>query len=992
MNGPGGAGGQPAGTEQAGAPGGGAPPGDALLARLGGDPRQGRSALSALGLWSSSGPLPAAGPAVDLIRASPNVDRSTWAIGRIAEQHGAGVLAPHELLRRVAVVCGSSDALADLCVTHPAALAILDGDLAPAGPAEIRLSCHRALEGAADPAAALTLVQRLGLLRVAARDLLGFVSTVTAAAELADLAAGVLSAALDVVADPTVRLCVIGMGKLGGRELNVVSDVDVLFVHEGDAAAATKVVEAFLRLLGTATPDGVAYDVDANLRPEGRDGPLTRTLESYRAYYDRWALTWEQQALLKARPIAGDEALGAAFVALAEPYVWPDRRAADDVGAIQRMKGTVEGSAAVRKAGARQVKLAPGGIRDIEFAVQLLQLVHGRHDRSLRSPASMPALRALAEGGYVDDGDANLFADAYEFLRTVEHRLQLRKLRRTHVVPRDDAAREQLARSCGFRPIAAASALEQFDRTYARTQAAVRRLHEKLFYRPLLDRFAELSTADQLALPTATLSEEQAADRLVALGFRDGRRALVAIGALADGLSRRARLMRTLLPALLPVLASTPDPDGGLDGLRALTDKLESAPSFLRTLRDDPPVGEVLATVLGRSRRVGQWLEREPELIPGLTDDRLAEPGTLEGYTRTAQGLLRRGEGVTRTADALRRFTRREVARIAVRELTGRATARDVGRELTDLADAALDAGLGLAAGSAPVRLAIIGLGKLGGAELSYASDLDVLVVFEPAPQRAAALDVVSQLIKVLAEITPEGQAFLVDLDLRPEGRGGPLARTLASTRTYYTEHAEPWELQALTQARHVAGDADLGAALLDGLAPLVYPVDLPAERLTAMRRMKARVEAERAGGRRRRGGGARGERVDLKLGQGGMADVEWTAQLLQLRHGGRHPSLQRPGALSVLPELAALDLVGAEDAAWLTDGYLLLARVRNALYLRGARDPSILPARPDELDRLAQTLGYPAPGGQSFLEDLTRTMRRVRKVHERLFYDETGR
>ncbi|MGM0817987.1 MAG: bifunctional [glutamine synthetase] adenylyltransferase/[glutamine synthetase]-adenylyl-L-tyrosine phosphorylase [Actinomycetota bacterium] len=967
-------------------------PTSGLLARLGGDARAAEDALRALGLWDGDRPAAEAAPVVDLIAASPNVERATRAIARVAECHGRRVLSSHELVRRLAVVAGTSEALADVCVAHPAAIAILEGDLAPAEPDEVRRACHTALLDAAEPARALTVVQRLGLLRVAARDLLGLASTSTAAAELADLASGVLAAGLDVVGDPAVRLTVIGMGKLGGRELNYVSDVDVMFVHEGEHAAATRVVEAFLRLLGESTPEGRAYDVDANLRPEGRDGPLSRTLEGYRAYYDRWALTWEQQALLKARPVAGDEELGARFTALAEPYVWPDRRQGSDVDEIQRMKSTVESSAAVRKAGARQVKLAPGGIRDIEFAVQLLQLVHGRHDPGLRSPTTLEALAALAEGGYVDDGDANLFADAYDFLRTVEHRLQLRKLRRTHVVPDDDTERDRLARSCGFRPIRAATALEQFDREYTRVQGYVRRIHEQLFYRPLLDRFAELSSAEQLAFApddATGLSREQAAARLAALGFADGDRAMGVLADLAEGVSRRARLLRTLLPALLPVLAAAPDPDGGLEGLRSLADRLEGAPAFLRTLRDNPPVGEVLATVLGRSRRVGEWLEREPELISGLTDEGLAEPVDAATHARTAEGLLRRGDSAERTADALRRLKRRGIARIAVRDLTGRASVEEVGAELTGLADASLDAGLALAARDLPVRFAVLGMGKLGGGELSYASDLDVILVFEPGERRREALDAVTGLVKSLSDITAEGQAFRVDLDLRPEGRDGPVARTLESTRIYYAEHAEPWELQAMTQARVVAGEQALGEELLASVEPLVYPPRLPAERLTAMRRMKARVEAERDKGRRRRAlGVARGDRIDLKLGLGGLADVEWTVQLLQLRLGGEHPEVRRPGALGALAALAGLGAVDGRDAAWLADGYRLLARVRNTLYLVGARDPSLLPAGPGELDRLAQTLGYDAPGGQDFVEDLTRHMRRVRKVHERLFYD----
>ena len=971
-------------------------PAAALLARLGVGAAEAVPMLTTIGGWDHEGPTDRGPAIVDALVDSPNIDRALPVVARVAETHGARVFDDTEVLRRVAVVAGSSDALAELCVMHRSALWVLGADLSPDSSDDVRRHCHTALDGADDPAAALAVVQRLGLLRVASRDLLGLADTPTAAAELADLASGVLAAALDTVADYHVRVAVIGMGKLGGRELNYVSDVDVMFVHQGDADLARRVAERFLRLLSTVTPEGQAFDVDANLRPEGRDGPLSRTLEAYRSYYDRWAHTWEYQALLKARPIAGDEELGDGFMRLAEAHVWPDRRPGSDVDDIQRMKSSVETSSAVRKAGARQVKLAPGGLRDIEFAVQLLQLVHGRHDPALRSPNTLVALRALADGGYIDDGDASLFDDAYRFLRTVEHRVQLRKLRRSHVVPDEDTERYRLARSCGFRDIQTATALEQFDRELARVQGYVRRIHEQLFYRPLLARFAELTSADQLPLPSegaAGLSEDVATERLAALGFADGARAVRELEALAGGVTRRARLLRTILPALLPVLADSPDPDAGLARFRSLADRLESAPAFLRTLRDNPPVGETLARVLGSSRLVGEWLQREPELIGQLTDDGLASGGDIEKYRRTAHGLLRRGDDAERTADALRRFKRREVARIAVRDLTDRVGVEETAAELSALAEASLDAGMAMSAADVPVRFVALGMGKLGGGELGYASDLDVIIAFEPSERRTEALEAVTGLVRTLSDITAEGQAFRVDLGLRPEGRDGPVARSVDSTRTYYQEHAQPWEYQALTQARVVAGDAELGEELLAAVEPLVYPERLSRQRLIAIRQMKARVEKERSATRGRKAIGVqRGDRVDLKLGPGGLSDVEWTVQLLQLQHGGRRPTLRRPGTVAGLRALESEAVIHGQDASWLADGYRLLSRVRNLLYLGGARDPSVLPPGVGDLDRLAQTVGYPAPGGQALAEDLGRTMRRVRKVHERLFYGASAR
>ena len=923
----------------------------------------------------------------------------TEAAARILERLGerAGGL-DDEARHRLGVVATASPALGRLLVADELALPVLLGDLGPASAADAQADAAGAAAAADRPALGLAGAQRRGLLRVAARDLLGLAGTPQVTVELSDLAQGVLAAALEMV-EPPVPLAVIAMGKLGGRELNYVSDVDVIFVGGEDWTAAGRRAEQFLRLARDVTPVGHTYEVDPNLRPEGKDGPLVRTLESYRAYYERWAKQWEFQALLKARPLAGDAALGDAFMRMAEPYVWPDRLDPEAVAEIQRLKGVVESSREVVRAGARQVKLAPGGLRDIEFAVQLLQLVHGRHDTTLRSGNTLQGLAALAEGGYVDDDDARAFGDAYVFLRTVEHRLQLVNLRRTHTLPESDDERLTLAEGLGF------DGVDAFDVELRRVQGLVRTIHSKLFYRPLLTRFAQLSAAEQLG-DGHGLDRDAARERLEALGFGDPAGALRHLAALAEGLSRRAKVMRTVLPAVLPTLAAAPDPDRGLAALRSLADQLGDAPFVLQTLRDNPPVADLLARVLGSSELVGRWLERQPEVLRLLADSaELARPYDRRDYQRLVEGLRRRGDAEG-TADALRRLRRREVARVAIRDLGGLTDVVGVAGELSALAESFLQAAVEHVvelSGNPDLRLAVIGMGKLGGSELGYASDLDILLVAEPSEALADAEEAAEALLKLLSGITPEGQAFLVDANLRPEGKDGALARSLAAYRAYYERWGEPWEMQALTQARFVAGDRALGRAFVSALQDLVYPASVPAERLTAVRRMKARVERERGGGQQARlvrpGTGARpggprrqagrdDARVDLKLGPGGMADVEWTAQLLQLREGGRLPALRRAGALAVVQACVDEGVLPAEDGAWLVEGWTFLAGLRNALYLAGARQANLLPVSPQELERLARMRGYASPGAQALREDVTRTMRRVRRVHERHFYD----
>ena len=952
-----------------------------------------------------------------------NPDRARVALDRIAEQDTQALeRLGDEGIGRLAVVAAVSEPLVEIVARKGRLADALGGDLRARSARDVEHGCLAALASADEPAAVLAIEQRMGLLRIAARDLLGLATTPQVAAELADLAQGVLSAAAELVCgDSGARLAIIAMGKLGGRELNYVSDVDVIFVGSDEGwAASQKAAEQLMRLMAHITPDGRAYEVDANLRPEGKDGSLVRSLDSYRAYYERWAKTWEFQALLKSRHLAGDETLGAAFVELVEPFVWPDRLDAEAVGEIQRMKGVVETSTSVRRAGARQVKLAPGGLRDIEFAIQLLQLVHGRHDESLRSANTLEALAALAAGGYVGEEDANEFSHAYVFLRTVEHRLQLANLRRTHTLPENADERRRLARTvAALLPVDGPEAqvgrdlLERFDAELARIQGQVRRLHEKLFYRPLLARFAQLSAADQLPVggegDEPRLAPEAARDRLAALGFATPDAALKHLDALAGGMTRRAQLFRTVLPAILPTLAGAPDPDGGLAALRSLADRTQESPYLLRTLRDHPPVADMLARVLGASQLVGRWLERQPEVLGLLPDTAgLERRLAADEYARLADGLRRRSGGVGDVGEALRRMRRREAARIAVRDLAQLADVLDVASELSGLAQACLQAAVDHVVPEG-VTMAVIGMGKLGGSELGYASDLDILLVAEPADAREQADQAAEQLLDLLSAVTPEGQAFHVDLNLRPEGKDGPLVRTLSSYRTYYERWGETWELQALTQARVVAGDRSLGRAFISALTDLVYPVDVPVKRLVDVRTMKARVERERAGrsggpitprirgrtlsptgrlGAQRPSTAAAGAKVDLKLGPGGLMDIEWTVQLLQLRSGGRLPGLRRPGALAAIAACVDEGVLDATDGEWLEQGWRMLSGLRNAAYLAGHRDTHLLPANTRDMDRLAAMVGYGRPGGQQLSEDVARVMRRVRKVHQRCFYD----
>jgi glutamate-ammonia-ligase adenylyltransferase len=813
--------------------------------------------------------------------------------------------------------------------------------------------------------------KRRELLRIAVRDLLGLADMPSVGRELADLAQVCLEGALGVV-EPDVDLAIIGMGKLGGRELNYASDIDVLFVHEGDSNAAERAARAVLSIMSSSTADGIVFRTDANLRPEGRQGPLTRTLESYVSYYDEWARNWEFQALVKARPVAGHVELAHRFMAVATPRVWPEKLDPDAIREIRAMKERAEEITERKGIGARELKRGPGGIRDIEFAVQLLQLVHGRDDESVRSPTTLDALLELADGGYIERADADRLDRAYRFLRTVEHRLQLYDEQQTHLIPSDEQARVRLARVLGYRDSPERTALERFEAEHRDHQRAVRSIHERLFFAPLLDTLAG----------TGPLSPEAAEERLAAFGFTDVERTRAAVRELAVGLTRRSRVMRELLPVILGWLSETPDPDLGLLQLRRLTEGPARSASLATTFRDAPGAAERTCHLLGASRVVGDALRRHPEYVDALDDDdALAVETTRAELVADAFGTLEwRGDEEQRR-EGLRRFKRRELLQIATRDLLGYARLEATERELTALAEACLEAALASLRPSVP--FAVIGMGRLGGAELSYASDIDVMFVYDgdTASDFHEAEQVAARLVQEIGATTAEGQTFRIDARLRPEGNQGPLARSIGGFRRYYAQWGLTWERQALTKARFVAGDTALGARFAELATEFVYEQPMTDDDVREIRRMKARIERERI---------PPGEdpQFHLKLGRGSLSDVEFTVQLLQLVHGGEHPDVRVPGTIDALERLRAHALLEPDDVEVLEEAYRFCERARNAHYLQTAQPSDALPTDRNELVRLALLLGYVHRPHSVLRDDYRRVTRRARRVVERVFYD----
>ncbi|MFJ9579395.1 bifunctional [glutamine synthetase] adenylyltransferase/[glutamine synthetase]-adenylyl-L-tyrosine phosphorylase [Streptomyces sp. NPDC101191] len=933
---------------------------------------------------------------VRLVEAQPVADRPTLT---------TTLLSAKPFRDRLLGVLGASEALADHLARHPRDWQTLvtyeAADLHP-GVAEF----ERGL-GEADDPVSLRVAYRRCLLAIAARDVCGTIDVAQTAAELADLATATLRAALALAraAAPEdavqCRLSVIAMGKCGGHELNYVSDVDVIFVGEAadgvDEAkalqAATRLASHLMRICSETTVEGTIWPVDANLRPEGRNGPLVRTLSSHLAYYQRWAKTWEFQALLKARAVAGDQELGAAYIEAVSPLVWQAAERENFVADVQKMRRRVVDNIPAGQVD-RELKLGPGGLRDVEFAVQLLQLVHGRSDGTLHSGTTLDALASLAAGGYVGRADAAQLDEAYRFLRAMEHRIQLHRLRRTHLVPEGEEDLRRLGRSLGLRtdPVA------ELNREWRRHAAVVRRLHEKLFYRPLLDAVAQLAPGE------IRLSPKAAGQRLEALGYADPTAALRHLEALSSGVTRKAAIQRTLLPVLLGWFADSADPDAGLLGFRKVSDALGKTPWYLRLLRDEGAAAENLARVLSAGRLAPDLLLRAPEAVAILGDPEGLRPRGREHLEQEVLAAVGRAGGAEQAVAAARGVRRRELFRTAAADLIGSYGTEDnpresdpgelvdrVGKAVTDLNAATLAGALRAVVRAEwgeelPTRFAVIGMGRFGGHELGYGSDADVLFVHEPREgvdeQEAAraAGRVVTEMRRLL-QLPTADPPLLIDADLRPEGKNGPLVRTIKSYDAYYRRWSLVWESQALLRAEPMAGDKELGERFLELIDPLRYPAEgLDEDAVREIRRLKARMETERL---------PRGADPTLhaKLGRGGLSDVEWTVQLLQMRHGSAEPGLRTTRTREALAAARAAGLMGTDEAQILDEAWVLASRVRNAVMLVRGRPGDTFPSEPRELAAVGRYLGYGPGRVGEMVDDYRRVTRRARAVVDDLFY-----
>ncbi|NLA09212.1 MAG: bifunctional [glutamine synthetase] adenylyltransferase/[glutamine synthetase]-adenylyl-L-tyrosine phosphorylase [Microbacteriaceae bacterium] len=797
------------------------------------------------------------------------------------------------------------------------------------------------------------------------------------------------------------RLAIIGMGKAGARELNYVSDVDVIFVGGARAGAGEagepgepegslsepRAIELTTRLAlqtmrGVSAPEvePPLWEVDANLRPEGKKGALVRTLDSHIAYYERWANSWEFQALLKARPLAGDAELGDQYVAAVGPMVWASSARENFVDSVQRMRERVTEHIPAEEA-PLQIKLGAGGLRDIEFTVQLLQLVHGFSDDAIRQRGTLDALHALVDEGYIGRADAATFAHDYRVLRLLEHRMQLLRLKQTHLMPRTPEGLRVLARGSGLADNGAG-----IWELWEGVKREVREIHVRLFYRPLLSAVAALPDREQ------ELSPEQAADRLAAIGFVDPHGALRHIGALTAGLSRKATIQRHLMPVMIGWFAEGADPDYGLLAFRRISEKLGDTHWFLRMLRDSSAAAHSMTRLLTGSRYVGELMEWTPESAAWLDSSEQLRPRGAAALREEAEAILARREDEAHAVKAIRALRRREMLRAAMGTMLGVLSRQETSETLTDITDVTLQTLLRIVRREIvppeddALEFAIIGMGRFGGAELGFGSDADIMFVYRARgvdPERAHKL-ALALVAELRARSDDHRMPLELDADLRPEGRNGPMARSFDAYAEYYRRWSHGWESQALLRARGVAGEAGLQADFMALVDEMRYPPAIEPQAVREIKRIKARVESERLPQ------GAPPER-HLKLGPGSLSDVEWLVQLLQLQHAAALPQLRTASTIEALDAAAAAGLVTPLQADRLAEAWTLASRLRSANTLWSGRASDLLPTDRRQLDGIARMLGY-APGSATELEEhYMAVTRRARRIFEKLFYGETS-
>lgn len=818
------------------------------------------------------------------------------------------------------------------------------------------------------------------------------------------------------------RFVILGMGKLGAEELNFSSDVDLIYLYEegegesrggerGKLSPAdyfTRLAELITQAMGKITEDGAVFRIDLRLRPLGRHGPLVQSLSSALLYYESWGQCWERSALIKARAVAGDIDLGAEFLNEVSPFIYRRYLDFSTVEELREMKERIERELVEPASRGRNVKLGYGGIREVEFFTQALQLVNGGYEPAIRERSTLEALRRLALHGFIPSRECARLREAYLFLRDVEHKVQMAEGAQTHRIPDGNEAETILARRLGYKKRRGAGERVLFWRDYRRHTGQVRRAFNRLFYDSQRTALSEVG-AEPGGIWNDLDDEDRVIRELSEAGFREPERAYRNLLGLRDGEPysppglRRHKVMRALGPMVMAEVIASGSPDEALFHLAEFSHRVGGRTGFLSLLAENPKTLRVLVDLCAHSQLLMELFLKRPELLDSLMrrdltrrrkarDEMLAELRAALGSAADLESKL----------NVLRRYRAEEFLRIGLHDLGEELEIEEVQRQLSDLAEACLEGALELACremektfdAPAGFRFAVIGMGKLGGREIDYNSDLDLIFMYDApegtwTPESPGRLDpqeyafrLGQKLIMFLSVQTEEGQAYSIDMRLRPSGRFGPLVSALDAFRLYHETSAQLWERQALVKFRFAAGNRGLGAEAEAVAEDSAYARGLEPDEIQEIDHLRMRMERELAGENE--------AKFDLKTGKGGIIDIEFLTQMLQLSHGRRKPGIRKKGTLEALAALHRAGIVPAPESSLLSEGYRFLRRLDHRLRLERNQPIHVLEREPEKLEPAAQALGFRGRGGETagalLLQSYESWRERIRACYRRFF------
>ena len=970
--------------------------------------------------------------------------------GVIPTEDMAEVAQRRKRLGQFILLCGSSPFLVNLIYKAPAAFRwlFLENaiDLARRE-GEMLTALRSQVDDTTDFTELLRVLRcfkRVEILRIAARDLNGLASLEEVTGELSSLAAASLQVAYEVCRRCLVRECglplmesedgpseaemtVIGMGKLGGRELNFSSDIDIIFFYESSRGETSgiesgpggrkgivslhvffnKLGEMISKAISLATGDGFVFRVDVGLRPEGKSGDMAVSVRSAEIYYESWGQSWERTAMLKARPVAGSQELGNRLLQMLQPFVYRKYLDYNLIEDMKQMKQKIDASLARSMEGEANLKLGRGGIREIEFFVQALQLVYAGKNSNLRERNSLKALDTLLAARLITDDDHRKLSEAYRFLRTVEHRIQMVQERQTHNLPAKKEELRALARRCGFlRP----NGPERFLETLEEHRSNVSAIYGNLFHSR--DEKLKQDVDPQVLLFLDTNADpDLVKDMLAERRFEDVERAYENLQSLRRGpesgnlTERGRRLLEKIAPLLLQEIFLSPDPDMALAKLERFLVIIGTRSSYYALLAENRETLKLLVSLFGMSEFLSKILISHPELLDSLVARGYAS--TLEPrdmMVMELDSLLERTDYFEDQLDVLRRYRNEEFLRIGLNDIHGKLGQGEATAQLTVLGEACLGAAYHLAVqelkrfgrpmfrfegGDVEASLAVIGMGKLGGGDLNYHSDLDIIFVYDRQGSTNGEKQVsnheyfaklAQKIISILSMQTREGYVYKIDTRLRPSGNAGPLVTSLDSFLGYHRKEAQIWERQALTKARVVLGNENLGVQLHDVIRHTVYGTSIDDEGRREIHRLRMRMENELA---REKSGS-----YNIKTGRGGIVDVEFVTQYLQLKYGCRYPELRTTSTIVALKEIGALGLLPENVAEALLSGFMFLRRLENRLRIIHDYSVNDLAGSKSYMNKLARRLGYDTAlknPGAALISDYEETTGRIRDCYIRI-------